>query len=112
MTESATQSLHRNDLFSLEDKIALVTGGSRGIGFMIASGFVENGAKVYISARKAEPCAAAAAALSKVGTCISIPADVATNEGRKLLFDELSERESKLDVLVNNAGASWGAPFD
>ncbi len=112
MTESNTQSLHRNDLFSLDGKIALVTGGSRGIGFMIASGFVENGAKVYISARKAELCDAAAAELSKVGTCISLPADVATNGGRKLLVDQLTDREGKLDVLVNNAGASWGAPLD
>ncbi len=112
MTESDTQSLHRNDLFSLDGKIALVTGGSRGIGFMIASGFVENGAKVYISARKAERCDAAAAELSKVGTCISLPADVATNEGRKLLVDQLTNREGKLGVLVNNAGASWGAPLD
>lgn len=112
MTESAAQSLHRNDLFSLEGKVALITGGSRGIGFMIASGFVENGAKVYISARKAEACDAAAAELSKVGTCVSIPADVATTEGRKLLVDQLTDREGKLDILVNNAGASWGAPLD
>ena len=112
MTESATRSLHRNDLFSLDGKLALVTGGSRGIGFMIASGFVENGAKVYISARKAEACDAAAAELSKIGTCISLPADVGTNEGRKLLVDQLTDREGKLDILVNNAGASWGAALD
>jgi NAD(P)-dependent dehydrogenase (short-subunit alcohol dehydrogenase family) len=112
LTESTAQSLHRNDLFSLEGKVALVTGGSRGIGFMIASGFVENGVKVYITARKAEACIAAAAELSKNGSGIAIPADVATNEGRKLLLDELTEREDKLDILVNNAGASWGAPLD
>ena len=112
MTESTRQPLNRNELFSLEGKIALVTGGSRGIGFMIASGFVENGAKVYISARKAEACDDAAAELSKTGECVSLPADLTTNEGRKHVIDALTEREGKLDVLVNNAGASWGAPLD
>ena len=92
--------------------MALVTGGSRGIGYMIASGFVANGAKVYIAARKAEACDAAAAELSQIGDCISIPTDLTTNEGRALLVSELSEREGKLDILVNNAGASWGAPLD
>ena len=105
-------SLHRNDLFSLDGRVALVTGGSRGIGYMIASGFVANGAKVYIAARKAEACDAAAAELSQIGDCISIPTDLTTNEGRALLVSELSEREGKLDILVNNAGASWGAPLD
>ena len=103
---------HREELFSLEGRVALVTGGSRGIGFMIASGFVANGAKVYISARKAEACDAAAAELSNVGECVSIPADLTTNEGRALVVSELTEREGKLDILVNNAGASWGAPLD
>ena len=79
---------------------------------MIASGFVANGAKVYISARKAEACDEAAAELSKIGECVSIPADLATNEGRKQLIEKLTEDEGKLDILVNNAGASWGAPFD
>ncbi len=112
MTEPTSQSLNRNELFSLEGKTALVTGGSRGIGFMIASGFVENGAKVYISARKAAACDEAAAELSKTGECISLPADLTTNEGRKHVVDALTEREGKLNVLVNNAGASWGAPLD
>ncbi len=79
---------------------------------MIASGFVTNGAKVYISSRKKEACDAAAAELSKIGTCISIPADLSTKEGRATLVDELNRRESKLDVLVNNAGAAWGAPLE
>ena len=105
-------SLHRQDLFSLDGKVAVVTGGSRGIGYMIASGFVANGAKVYITARKAEACDKAAAELSKIGVCVSIPADLATNEGRKQLIEKLTEDEGKLDILVNNAGASWGAPFD
>ena len=103
--------LHRDELFSLNGRVALVTGGSRGIGYMIASGFVANGAKVYIAARKADACDAAAAELSRIGECISIPVDLVTNEGRALLVSELTEREGKLDVLVNNAGASWGAPI-
>ncbi len=111
MTDSANQALNRNELFSLEGKTAFVTGGSRGIGFMIASGFVENGAKVYISARKADACDEAAAELSKIGECVSLPADLTTNEGRTLVVDALTEQEGKLDVLVNNAGASWGAPL-
>lgn len=112
MTEPINQSLNRNELFSLDGKTALVTGGSRGIGFMIASGFLENGAKTYITARKAGACDEAAIELSKLGECISLPADLTTNEGRKHVVDTLTEREGKLDVLVNNAGASWGAPFD
>ena len=104
--------LHRDELFSLDGRVALVTGGSRGIGYMIASGFVANGAKVYIAARKAEACDAAAAELSQMGDCSSIPADLVTNEGRALLVSELTDREGKLDILVNNAGASWGAPLD
>jgi NAD(P)-dependent dehydrogenase (short-subunit alcohol dehydrogenase family) len=102
-----------SDLFSLEGKVALVTGGSRGIGKMIAAGFVAQGAKVYISARKAGPCDATAAELSaNGGECISIPIDVSTVEGCKRLADEIMKREKKLDILVNNAGAAWLAPFD
>ena len=112
MTESTSQPLNRNELFSLEGKIALVTGGSRGIGFMIASGFVENGAKVYITARKADACNEAAVELSKIGECVSLPADLTTIEGRRQVIDALTEREGKLHVLVNNAGASWGAPLE
>ncbi len=98
-------------LFSVAGKTALVTGGSRGIGYMIAEGFLSSGAKVYISARKKEACDAAAKELAKFGECISIPADVTTNEGRAQLVDEIKKRESKLDILVNNAGAAWGAPI-
>jgi NAD(P)-dependent dehydrogenase (short-subunit alcohol dehydrogenase family) len=101
------------DLFSLEGRTALVTGGSRGIGRMIAAGFVERGAKVYISSRKAADCDATAAELSKDGgTCISLPQDISTVEGCKALAARLGELEPSLNVLVNNAGAAWGAEFD
>ena len=101
------------DLFSLEGRAALVTGGSRGIGRMIAEGFLMQGAKVYISSRKADKCDAMAEELSKGGgTCISLPQDVSTVEGCRALAASLAEREPKLDILVNNAGAAWGATFD
>jgi NAD(P)-dependent dehydrogenase (short-subunit alcohol dehydrogenase family) len=99
-------------LFDISGKVALVTGGSRGIGLMIARGYVEAGAKVYISSRKASVCDAVAAELSAIGTCISIPADLSTPEGCAGLAAALREREPKLDILVNNAGATWGAPID
>ena len=99
-------------LFSVAGKTALVTGGSRGIGFMIAEGFLRSSAKVYISARKKEACDKAAASLSAFGECVSIPADVAASEGRARLVNAIQARESKLDILVNNAGAAWGAPID
>lgn len=100
--------------FSIQDKIALVTGGSRGIGEMIAAGFLQYGAKVYISSRKADVCDATAARLQDKfgGTCTSIPADLSELVGIESLIAELSERESQLDILVNNAGATWGAPID
>ena len=101
-----------SELFSVAGKTVLVTGGSRGIGEMIARGFVEGGAKVYISARKAEACDATAAELSKIGECISIPADLSSEEGARTLAEQISAREGKLDVLVNNAGATWGAPLE
>jgi NAD(P)-dependent dehydrogenase (short-subunit alcohol dehydrogenase family) len=101
------------DLFSLEGRVALVTGGSRGIGRMIAEGFLMQGAKVYISSRKADKCDAMAEELSKGGrVCISLPQDVSTVEGCRALAARLTEREPKLDILVNNAGAAWGANFD
>ena len=101
------------NLFSLEGRTALVTGGSRGIGKMIAAGFIEYGAKVYISARKADACDATAAELSaKGGTCISLPQDISTVEGCRALAAEFRKREPHLNILVNNAGAAWGAEFD
>src|SRR5262245_26637271 len=98
-------------LFSIKGKVALVTGGSRGIGLMIARGFVEAGAKVYISSRKKEVCDRVANELAEIGACVSIPADVSTAEGCARLAGDLSEREQALHVLVNNAGAAWGAPL-
>lgn len=101
------------NLFSLEGRVALVTGGSRGIGAMIAKGFLTYGAKrVYITARKAAACDAAAEALSEYGECVSLPGDISTMEGIQGLASRIIEREDKLDILVNNAGAAWGAPFD
>lgn len=101
-----------NELFSVEGKTAIVTGGSRGIGKMIAEGFVENGIKTYISARKAEACIATAKELSEKGTCIAFPADLSTKEGRDAFIAEIESSESKIDILVNNAGAAWGASFE
>ena len=100
-------------LFSLEGRTALVTGGSRGIGRMIAAGFLAHGARrVYLSARKAAACDAAATELAALGDCVSLPADVSTLAGVQALADELASREPQLDILVNNAGAAWLAPFD
>jgi len=107
-----TQAFSIGELFSIKGKVALVTGGSRGIGLMIARGYVEAGAKVYISSRKQEVCDAVAAQLSEIGECISLPADLSTTEGCKHLADELAGRESLLHILVNNAGAAWGAALD
>lgn len=102
-----------NDLFSIRGKVALVTGGSRGIGEMIAAGFLAAGAKVYISSRKAEVCEATAQRLAKTygGTCIPLPADLSRIQGIEALGDRLAALEPRLDILVNNAGASWGAPL-
>jgi NAD(P)-dependent dehydrogenase (short-subunit alcohol dehydrogenase family) len=99
------------NLFSVENKTVLVTGGSRGIGLMIARGFVEHGARVYVASRKQEDVDAAAAELGKHGTCTAIAADLATERGAKDLAAAIAAREPKLDVLVNNAGANWGAPL-
>ncbi|MDG1796530.1 MAG: glucose 1-dehydrogenase [Gammaproteobacteria bacterium] len=101
-----------NDLFSVAGKVAIVTGGSRGIGRMIAEGFVENGVRTYITARKADACAETAAELSKKGECIALPADLSTKEGREAFVAKITAREAKIDILVNNAGAAWGAPFE
>jgi NAD(P)-dependent dehydrogenase (short-subunit alcohol dehydrogenase family) len=99
------------ELFSVRGKVALVTGGSRGIGEMIARAYVENGARVYITARKADACDALANELSKSGECISIPGDISRIDEIDRLGTEIEKRESKLDILINNAGASWGADF-
>ena len=104
--------MNTQNLFSLQGRSALITGGSRGIGRMIAAGFLAQGARVYISARKTEACDQAAAELSALGPCVSLPADVSTNEGIRRLVSSYLAHEPALDILVNNAGAAWGAPFD
>ena len=104
------------NLFSVAGKTVLVTGGSRGIGQMIAAAYVANGAKVYISSRKAAVCEATAAELNGMaesgGECVAIPADLSSAEGRSALVNAISEKERGIDVLFNNAGATWGAPFE
>ena len=97
-------------LFSLEGRVALVTGGSKNLGRHMAEGFIAAGAKVYINSRKADACEKTAAELGP--NCIPLPMDVSSVEGCKALAAALAERESKLDILVNNAGAAWGAPFE
>jgi NAD(P)-dependent dehydrogenase (short-subunit alcohol dehydrogenase family) len=99
-------------LFSLQGRTALITGGSRGIGRMIAEGYLAQGARVYISARKADACDQTAKELSAFGHCVSLPADVSTVEGAQALVAAYSKHEKTLDILVNNAGAAWGAPYD
>jgi len=101
-------------LFDIRGKVALVTGGSRGIGEMIAAGFLASGAKVYISSRKADVCVATAARLQAEhgGECIALPANLSDVEGCQALADAIALKESKLDILINNAGVSWGAPLD
>lgn len=99
-----------NALFRLDGRVALVTGGSRGIGRMIATGFVAQGAKVYVSSRKPEACEETAAALGE--NCIALPHDISTVEGCRALAADIAAREQRLDVLVNNAGAAWGEDFD
>ncbi|HEY9090953.1 SDR family oxidoreductase [Parasphingorhabdus sp.] len=98
-----------NKLFSLEGRVALVTGGYRGIGRMITEGFLAQGAKVYITGRKADACEAAAAEMGD--NCIAFPGDVSTVEGCKALAAEIASREERLDILVNNAGAAWGEEY-
>jgi len=101
-----------DELFSLKGRTALITGGSRGIGKMIAEGFVRGGVKAYISARKADALEATARELSKLGTCIPLPVNASGAEGARTLAEAYLAREKTLDILVNNAGAAWGAPFD
>lgn len=100
------------ELFSVQGKTAVVTGGSRGIGYMIAEGLVRGGAQVIISARKAQACDEAAARLSEFGGCESVPADLSSSAGAHGLVAAVRERFGALSLLVNNAGAAWGAPLE
>ena len=100
------------DLFSIAGKVAVVTGGSRGIGHMIATGFLQNGARTYISSRKLGELKAAEQELSEYGDCIAIQSDLSSMEGVQAFAREIRQREDSVDILVNNAGASWGAPLD
>jgi NAD(P)-dependent dehydrogenase (short-subunit alcohol dehydrogenase family) len=100
-----------SDLFSIADKTAVVTGGSRGIGKMIAEGFVDAGATVYIASRKADVVEEVAKELSKKGTCVGIPADLSREDGCRALAEDMASRVDRLDILVNNAGATWGTPL-
>jgi NAD(P)-dependent dehydrogenase (short-subunit alcohol dehydrogenase family) len=99
------------DLFAVEGKTAVVTGGSRGIGLMIARAYVEAGARVYISSRKAEVCERVAEELSRDGECVALPADLSSEQECRRLAAAVGDRERRLHVLVNNAGATWGAPL-
>ena len=101
------------DLFDLTGKTAVVTGGTRGIGLMIARGLLQAGARqVYVSSRKAEGCAEAERELSQFGQVKAIQADLSTEAECQRLAREVGERESALHILVNNAGATWGAPLE
>jgi NAD(P)-dependent dehydrogenase (short-subunit alcohol dehydrogenase family) len=100
------------DLFAVAGKVVLVTGGTRGIGLMIARGFVEAGARVIVASRDEAACAAAEQELSKLGDCVAIPANLASEQGAAQLVAEVGRRELRVHVLVNNAGANWGAPLE
>ncbi|MEX1141438.1 MAG: SDR family oxidoreductase [Thermoleophilaceae bacterium] len=101
-----------SDLFSVRGKTAVVTGGSRGIGRMIATGLLEAGADVIVSSRKADQLEQAAAEMSALGSCIAVPADLSTEDGATALAQAVRERTDRLDILVNNAGANWGAELE
>ena len=105
------EALTIENLFGLSGKTAIVTGGSRGIGYMIAAGLVTNGVKVYITARHGDACDAAAAELSEFGECISVPADLSTADGLASFVGSVTDDAGQIDILVNNAGAAWGAPL-
>jgi NAD(P)-dependent dehydrogenase (short-subunit alcohol dehydrogenase family) len=100
------------DLFDLSGKTALVTGGTRGIGLMMARGLLQAGARVYISSRKADACEAAAKELREYGAVEAIPADLSTEDECLRLAAELRSRTPELHILINNAGATWGAPIE
>ncbi|MAQ07681.1 MAG: 3-oxoacyl-ACP reductase [SAR116 cluster bacterium] len=99
-------------LFDISGKVALVSGGSRGIGEMIAEGFVKNGVKTFITSRKADQCNETAKRLSQYGDCISIPADLTDIKEIKKIKKIIQGKVDRIDILINNAGAVWAADFD
>jgi len=103
-----------NNLFNVKDKIVVITGGARGIGLMIAQGFIDNGAKVILASRRSETLEKAVNFLSQrgPGTCYAFTADISREEDCKSLAERIASRENHIDVLLNNAGASWGAPLE
>jgi NAD(P)-dependent dehydrogenase (short-subunit alcohol dehydrogenase family) len=101
-----------SQLFDVEGKVALVTGGAHGLGRMMAQGLVDAGARVYITSRKAEAAEAAAREISGTGRCVAIAADLSQPEAAAALGLRLKEHESRLDILINNAGRTWGAPLE
>ncbi|MEM8496655.1 MAG: SDR family oxidoreductase [Pseudomonadota bacterium] len=102
-----------SELFSMQDKVCVVTGGSRGLGFYMAKAFLGAGAKrVYITARKTDACNAAAEELSEFGECISLPGDISSMDEVVALANTLKEREESIEVLVNNAGRGWLESFE
>jgi NAD(P)-dependent dehydrogenase (short-subunit alcohol dehydrogenase family) len=104
--------MHTADIFDIAGKTALVTGGSRGIGEMIAAAYVQAGATVYISSRRRDHCDETAKMLSATGKCISVPADISTEAGCRELAETISAQEPMLHILVNNAGVIWNAPLE
>lgn len=108
----STSSLDIHKLFNLDGKIALVTGGSRGIGYMITQGLLQAGAKVHITARTADACRQAADELSQYGACEASPADINDADARQALVSRISDSDGKLDILINNAGTAWGDSYE
>jgi NAD(P)-dependent dehydrogenase (short-subunit alcohol dehydrogenase family) len=109
---SVSEEERVRELFSIEGKVALVTGGASGIGAMIARGYVEGGARVYIASRKADSLKEVAEELSELGSCTAIQADLSSEAACNALAKAIGEHENRLHILVNNAGATWGAPYE
>jgi NAD(P)-dependent dehydrogenase (short-subunit alcohol dehydrogenase family) len=108
----SADSLDIQTLFNLDGKVALVTGGSRGIGYMMTQGLLQAGARVYITARSADVCAQTATELSRFGACEALPADINDAEARQQLISRIDASAGKLDILINNAGTAWGDSFE
>jgi NAD(P)-dependent dehydrogenase (short-subunit alcohol dehydrogenase family) len=105
------EGIHMQELFSVRGKKAIVTGGTRGIGYMIAQGLLEAGAEVFITSRKADACEQAAAELGKLGTVRAFARDLSKESECRLFVEDVEKLTDSIDILVNNAGASWGAPI-